>query len=136
MPPPILVIALMAIFALVSGCDSGQKAFFEPTLGDQHVAFVTESGAWSGPGNPVLLPPDLSKSLDIDGRTAYLASDSLRLIESKAGAKPSRLLFVEAQIHIVPSAFTVATVDGRGEMDFQKVVVDKLIRVEAYRESK
>lgn len=137
MPAPMLLIALMAIFALASGCDSGQKTFFEPKLGYQHVAFVTPMGRYTGPGNPVYLPPNTRETLAIDGLPLYLSHDSYSLIGPKSLTSPHPdFLFVEAQVHLVPGTFELPRGDRPWTIKFQKVVIDKVIRVETFRKSK
>lgn len=140
MPPPILSCGLVSLFALVVGCNSGddeQRTFFEPIVGEQHVAFITPMGAYTGPGNPIFLPPKTIGTLAIDGLPLYLSHDSYSLIGPKTLTSPHPYyLFVEARVHLVPSTFDYPRVDRPWTIKFQKVVIDEVIRVESYRERK
>ena len=112
--------------------------FFEPIVGEHHVAFVTPKPGYSGPGNPVFLPPTTTGTLVIDGLPLYLSRDSYSLIAPKSfhSSDPNPLLFVEARVHLVPSTFEYPRPVGSWEIEFQKVVIDEVIRVETYRGSK
>ena len=138
MPPPILLSGLTVILATVSGCNSGQRTFFEPIVGDQHVAFVTPSGASTGPGNPVFLPPNFRETLTVNRKSLYLSGESWSLIAptSVHSSDPNRLLFVEARVHLIPGTFEQWMGDHSFQIEFKKVVIDEVIRVETYREGK
>ena len=100
----------MSLFAFVFGCNSGQqdqKVFFEPIVGEQHVAFVTLIPPSAGPGYRIFLPPSFPETLTFDGVPLYLSHESYSSIAPHSGdsSDPNRLLFVEARVHLVPSTF-------------------------------
>ena len=105
---------------------------FKPIEKPQHVLFLTQ-GWEGGGGDPVLVGPKTTTTVQYNGLPVYVGSEAKKQI--RIGLGPQRnstgRVLVEAKVHLEPTSADVST-NPPSVRSIYSVVIDELIHAEWY----